>query len=174
MSNRVRPESVETAENFIYLGKSSGIFFFIHVIWVARDEEMVIRMCADVYNSLISETMVQTGDGLVVYNHFLADPPRLLPVYVTHATFPQITFPRGALAAMLERLFSAKRPAAQNVLVITARLADKTVQRYDLYELPGDQISLSANLGACPPTAILAPLKKAVSAKPIPYLEDHA
>jgi hypothetical protein len=165
---------LENEENFIYLGKitcrgtAAGVFFFLHVAYVRREEDLVVRMCCDVYNCMIQETLVQRGDSLVVFHVDAWDtgrPGRVMPVAVDHAAFPVTEFPDGALECALGRLSAAERPPVEGLFVVTAEFEKGLPWRYLARELRDVRMP-KADFAA----PKLAPLRRALSIKPIPYL----
>jgi hypothetical protein len=179
MSTATTPDTdakLEAEEMFIYLGRIDSMHFFLHTHYVHRPTDLIARMCADVYNCLIHETMIQRGDNIVVFNQSAAGgTAKIQPVRVTHVHFAAVTFTDDWLNTTYVRLLEIDRSKDKTSMIIKAELSAGTPARYTLCELPNSL----ASRGSIAPIGLIAPkgirLEKIIDArtiKPIPYLKE--
>lgn len=146
---------------YTYAGFSQGSHFIIHFQQTPRPEDDTVAACCQVFNALIQDQRVARDDRLLA---FVIRPESVLPVSVTHADFNKIVYPNGAFASILTRL-GEQRFEGERLVVKETVLGEQ--QAFLLYLLPANAITIPA-MGGMP--IRFAPLREAITTKPIPYL----
>lgn len=101
---------MNTEELFIYLGKQQNIFFFIHTV---KNVDYDRSMTMQIYNCLISESMIFCNDVVVIYEF---DGDELNVIIVQHIdNKANIKFNKNNLQQQFTKLLAMKRN--HNILV---------------------------------------------------------
>ncbi len=130
---------------FIYFGHAEpGVYFFLHMYCADRPMDLLEKLCVGVYDCMIQETMIRSGDNVVVFNQQLGEPnsrpathdATIRPIRVTHEEFAAVQCSGERLAAAYEEFIETDRSEHEDTLVVVAELHAGVPVRYSLHELP--------------------------------------
>ena len=142
-------------EIFIYIGKKPNVHFFFHMQLNQMSDDEIILMSADVYNTMVHETMIQENDNVVVFN---ITPEKNIATCTFNENFPYVVFLSGQLEEAFIECCGANRSNDKTIFVIKAKIRDQKAVKFETYEIPFDE-------------KIFMPLKEMINIKNIKFGE---
>ena len=167
---------VNITENFIYLGLSNNIHFFLNIVANSLTTDNINKISSDVYNFMIQESMIKLDQSCIVYNiHNLATGSiTITAVLTTHSTFKKITIENTTvLIKILSRFVNMDRSKDTQIMVICATLKKDVSCFFNMYiissanDLSDMRTKIKSLHQVMPSNLLSIPLTRFISSKPL-------
>jgi|WetSurMetagenome_2_1015567.scaffolds.fasta_scaffold66453_2 hypothetical protein len=178
LSELQRRPTCHRDELFLYLGRLARqrgalhVWFHVQAL-VNRTIEAIKRASAEIYPTMIHESMIQDGDSVLVFDlRNDATILRVTPVHISHDRFPRLCLSADDVRTTYRRALAASRSPPYLVIGMEFHADNPDhVVCCKTYE-PTQRLQISHLLQALaqPPGLSFAPLEEYLCVKNIPYL----